>query len=415
MRRHKLIVTWLLGLVIPGLAQAQWEGEEVVRDGIPHVFNPEKPVEEVTLSPKELWRRGGDDDDVLFGLVSQLVKDDAGQLYLLDGQLSEIQVFSPSGMYVGTLGREGEGPGEFRNAGDLYLGPGGLLGVVQVFPGKIVQLTTDGTPADNFPLPEAEGGGFQLVFVGRGTADRVVLAGAQTKNQDGKQVQVSDLKAFDAQGKEIATFHEEATETRFGGMKFQEKTFTNFQRRWALAPDARVAAALDFDAYRITLWNPDGSVQRVIERPQYPSMKRSEEMMQRFQKFYDSITRWNPGSTFEVSPTHLAVTQLLFREDGSLWVLPGSGRFDQPEGILASYDVYDRQGHFQRRVRLQMPGNAVDDGLFFVGTRVYVVTDLFGAVMANFGGGDEAVGEEIEAEPVTLIAYELGEAGVATK
>jgi len=45
--------------------------------------------------------------------------------------------------------------------------------VVQIFPGKIVQLKTDGTPAGNLPLPEVPGAGFQLVFVGRANADRV--------------------------------------------------------------------------------------------------------------------------------------------------------------------------------------------------------------------------------------------------
>jgi hypothetical protein len=251
--------------------------------------------------------------------------------------------------------------------------------------------------------------------VAQANADRVVLAGAQTKTQDGKQMQVSYLKAFDGQGKEIAFFHEEATETRFGGMQFEEKSFSNFQRRWAMAPDGRVAAALDFDAYRITLWNSDGSVQRVIERPEHEPMQRTEAMRKRFQKLYDSITRWNPGSTFEISPTHTAVTQMFFREDGTLWVLPATGRYEQPQGTMARFDVYDAEGRFQRRVSLQMPGNAVDDGLFFVGERVYVVTDLFGAVMANFGGDAVEEEEPLEAEPVTLVAYELGQASVVQK
>ena len=198
-------------------------------------------------------------------------------------------------------------------------------------------------------------------------------------------------------------------------MKFEEKTFSNFQRRWALSPDGRVAAALDFDDYRITVWNADGSVERVIERPDYVPLQRTAEILKRFQKLYDSITRWNPGSTFEVSPTHTAVTQLLFREDGSLWVLSGRGAYEPEADAMASFDVYDRQGRFQRRVHLQMPGDAVEDGLFFVGGRLYVVTDLFSAVMANFGGGDETDEAEIDPEPVTLIAYELGEAGVAKK
>jgi len=401
-------MAFLGGAALAARPAAAWKGEEVVRDGVRHVVNPETPVEEVTLLAKEQWQRGGEDDDILFGMVSQLVRDGQGNIYLLDGQLSEIHVFSPTGEHLRKIGREGEGPGEFRNATDMYLGPNGTLGVVQVFPGRIVQLATNGTPAGNFPLPEVEGGGFQLVFVGRGLADRVVLAGAQQQMQGGQQVQSSYLEAFDPNGKSMVRYHEEKAETRFGGMKFIEKTFSNFQRRWALAPDGRVAAALAFDDYKITVWKADGSVDQVIERPQYAPLERTSAAKQRYQKFYDAITRWNPGSTFEVSATHPAVAQIFFRDDGSLWILPARGMWERKPGVFASFDVYDKQGRFMRRAHLVLDGDPVEDGIFFVGDRVYQVTDLFGAVMANFGGGTAAAdGEAVQAEPVKVIAYEV--------
>ncbi len=401
-------IAFLGGAIFTTGAADAWKGEEVVRDGIRHIVNPETPVEEVTLHAKELWQRGGEDDDILFGMVSQLVRDGQGNIYLLDGQLSEIHVFSPQGEHLRKIGREGEGPGEFRNAADMYLGPGGTLGVVQIFPGKIVHLATDGTPAGNFPLPEVEGGGFQLVFVGRGLADRVVLAGAQQQMQGGQQVQLSYLEAFDQHGKPTVRYHEEKAETRFGGMKFIEKSFSNFQRRWALAPDGRVAAALAFDDYQITVWNADGSVDRVIERPQYAPLARTSEAKKRYQKLYDAITRWNPRSTFEVSDTHSAVAQIFFRDDGSLWILSARGMWEGKPGVFASFDVYDKQGRYARRAHLVLDGDPVEDGIFFVGDRVYQVTDLFGAVMANFGGGTTAAdGEAVQAEPVKLIAYEV--------
>ncbi len=399
-------------LVGGAAAAAPSPGQEAGKSNVPVVESSEAPGEEVRLQAKELWRRGGEDDDVLFGLVAGLVTDHDGNIYVLDGQLSTIHVFSPTGEHLRQIGREGEGPGEFRNASDLFLGPGNTLGVVQVFPGRIVKLGLDGTPAGNFALPEVAGGGFQLVFVGRGLPDRVVLAGAQQHMQDGKQNQVSYLTAFDPQGKQIARYHEENAETRFGGMKFVEKTFSNFQRRWALAPDGRVASALTYDDYRITLWNPDGSPNRVIDRPKYTPLARTGEIKKRFQKFFDSITRWNPGSTFEVSPTHAAVADLRFTEDGSLWVLSGRGMWEHEPGVFASYDVYDKQGRFVRRTHILLDGDAGEDGVFFAGNRLYRVTDLFGAAIAAFSsGGTGGETEQPESDPVTLIAYELGPSG----
>lgn len=412
MKRNRVGLTGLLVLVLATPALGQWLGVESVKDGVVHVSNPEQPMDEVTLELEELWRRGGDDDEVLFGVVSQLVEDGDGNVYLLDGQLSEIQVFSPDGEFLRTVGREGEGPGEFRNASDMFLAPGNLLSVVQIFPGKIVQITTDGDPAGNYKIPENTGGGFQLVHVGRSNGERVVLAYAQSRSADGsgqqsrKQIQTTYLRAFDAEGNELARFHEESQETVFGGMKFVENTFSDFARRWALSKDGRVAAALSFDDYQIHVWNPDGSLNRIIERPGFAPVPRDAAAKKRFKKFFESITRWNRGSTFEVSETHSVVRGLWFRDDGSLWVMSAAGSWEREEGTLASIDVYDDGGRYVQRITLVAEGDPVEDGLFFLGDRMYRVTDLFSAAMASLGGGtEEDVAEDVE--PVSVVAYRM--------
>lgn len=368
------------------------------------VQNPEEPPEVIRLSLEEEWRRGGEDDEVLFGVVSQLCRDGEGNVYLLDGQLSEVQVFSSGGDHLRAIGREGEGPGEFRNASDMFMGPGGNLGVLQIFPGKIVMLETDGSPAGNFPLPGSDDGGFRLIFVARATADRVLVSGADQQAEGGKQVQVNYLKSYDIDGNEITHFHSESHETRFGGMKFDEKIFSDFSRRWAVRPDGRVAASLDFDAYRIHVWNPDGTVNHIIERPGYVPLERTAEELERFQKLFDGITSFNPNSTFKVSATHTTVSQLWYREDGSLWALSSRGTFEAEDGVFASLDVYDESGKYIKRVDLAMDGDPVEDGLFFVGDQIYLVTDLFSAWMANLGGDVDEEAEE-EPEPVQIIAF----------
>jgi hypothetical protein len=375
-------------------AGAAWQGETVTRDGALTVLNPETPAEgETTLTPEELWRVGGEDEDVLFGVVAELLHDREGNIYVLDGQICEIQVFSPAGEHLRTLGRQGEGPGEFQNATDMFWGPGGQLAVIQAWPGKIVQIRTDGTPGDGFPLPFREGGGFQAASRGMGLAD-------------GEQRQFSYLKAYDAGRREIASFVETSREVRFGGWEFREENWSDFQRRWTAAGDGRVAAALSFDDYRLHVWNADGSLDRVIERPGYGAVERTDGERQRFQTLYDRLTFWNPGSTFTVRGTHQAVGQLHFREDGSLWVQSGRDQWRPARKGALGYDVYDREGRFVSRVSLLCDADPVEDGLFFVGDRVYVVTDLFSAVVASFGGGGDLALDE-EPEPVTVIAYRL--------
>ncbi len=367
------------------------------------VTNPETPAEgreRVVLN--ELWSVGGYDEDILFGVISQLAEDPEGNVYLLDSQLNEIQVLSPGGEYLRTIGREGEGPGEFRNASDMFFGPGGLVGVLQVFPGKIIQLTPTGEPADNFPLPEVTG--FQLVFVARGLPDRVALAGAITG--DGEQT--TYLKAFDGEGTQLAVFHEQTDEMIFGGMKFKEKVNRNFTQRWALADDGRVAAALEFDPYTIHVWKPDGSVDHIITRPDYPQVTRTDDERKLIQTLFDGFTSWNPGSTYETSRTHMTVAQVTFRDDGTLWVMGSQGLWRTDDDVFASFDVYDLSGSFLKTVDLIAPGDPVYDAIFFSGNRAYIVTESLNALMASMGQEGEESAEE-EAEPIRIIAYELGE------
>jgi len=398
----------LFALLLAAPAPAAWEGETRAVDGVTTVTNPETPAfGELQQEMEELWRRGGDDDEeIFFGTISEFLHDTDGNIYLLDGQLSEIQVFDPSGELLRTVGRQGEGPGEFQNGADMFWAPNGQIGVVQAWPGKVVMITPDGDPGLTFALPYRGGGGFQSVTRGAGAGDRMVLAGTAWARDGEQQMQFAYLKAYDTAGNELAHFVETSRETNFGNYEFIEEEYVDFQRRWAVAPDGRVAAALSFDDYRLTVWNPDGSVDRIIERPDYPEIKRTGDEKDRFQSIYDAFTRWNRGSTFRVSDHFQAVEQIFFREDGTLWVQSGAQRWRAADGVFTSFDVYDPEGRFLQRVDLIADADPKEDGLFFAGDRAYVVTDLFNALVARMGG-DNNEDVDLEAEPVTVVSFEF--------
>jgi hypothetical protein len=305
---------------------------------------------------------------------------------------------------VRTIGRQGEGPGEFQNGADMYWGPGGEIGVVQSWPGKIVMITPEGDPGTTFALPYRDGGGWQSASRGAGHDGEIILAGTAWTREGEQNVQFTYLKRYDADGNERATYQDNRSEVQFGEFEFDEKTWVDFQRRWAVANDGRVAAALGFDDYRIHVWNRDGTLDRIIERPDYPAVERTADEKKTFQAMYDAFTRWNRGSTFKVSDTHQAVERLFFREDGTLWVQSGAERWRAGDGVFTSFDVYDTQGQFVRTVAFVADADAAEDGLFFAGENIYVVTDLYNAMMARIGGGDEA-DVDMDAEPVTVISF----------
>lgn len=399
------VLRWLLVAALFFVVSPVFAADEVVKDGETWILNPEAPRDgAVEIEPEFLWERGDDSDDIFFGVVPRIMVDTNGEIYVLDSQLHEIHVFDNSGQWLRTIGREGEGPGEFRNPGDMFRSPSGQIGVMQVFPGRVIRLTPDGEPGDAYDPGEFEG--FQVFQLSQGLSDRVVISGS-TYGRDAEGGTETDyLRAFDEAGAQVAEYHVEISPIQFGGMTFREPEFTNFSRRWAASDDGRVAVAKSFDDYRIHTYDADGNLLYVIERPDYESVERTSREKARFQRLYDAITSWNQGSTFEVSDTHQAVSQLAFRPDGTLWVMSGANQWRAEDGVMGVWDVYGPDGEYLREVRMLGDGDPVEDGYFFAGDRMYQVTDLFGAAMSQMGG-DEETEDFDDVEPVRVVAWKM--------
>jgi hypothetical protein len=79
---------------------------------------------------------------------------------------------------------------------------------------------------------------------------------------------------------------------------------------------------------------------------------------------------------------------------------------DCPKGALGTFDVFDAEGRYLRQVTLMGDGDPLQDGYFFVGDRLYVVTGFLDAAMAAAGGGSEDIADE--AEPMAVICYQVG-------
>lgn len=95
---------------------------------------------EATLVPEVSIGELTGPDEYLFGSVASISVDDERNVFAFDDQAQHVRVFDSAGNYVETLGRKGEGPGEFNRAEFIAVLPDGRLVVrdpgnsrVQVF------------------------------------------------------------------------------------------------------------------------------------------------------------------------------------------------------------------------------------------------------------------------------------------
>ena len=85
------------------------------------------------------------DPNLAFYYPSDLVVDTAGNIYVLDSENHRIQKFSPQGIYLETIGREGEGPLEFMNPWALDIDSEGNIVVYEPNRHRIHIISPDGT------------------------------------------------------------------------------------------------------------------------------------------------------------------------------------------------------------------------------------------------------------------------------
>lgn len=118
---------------------------------------PDRPLAWTT---EAVYSVGGFDgpDWAAFGSVQSVGFDAEGYLYILDGQTSQVTVVGPDGSYRGTLGRQGDGPGEVASATALAVTPDGRAVVPDMGKRSLVVFGRDGGWTGNVLVDLAEEG-----------------------------------------------------------------------------------------------------------------------------------------------------------------------------------------------------------------------------------------------------------------
>lgn len=105
------------------LQAGQWKGKIETKDGIKIVKNPSTPAfGEFIFDLEENLSIGGDpaEENYYFPRGASLNVDDKGNIYVCDSGNKRVQKYDKSGQYVTTIGRAGQGPGEYMFPSQVY-------------------------------------------------------------------------------------------------------------------------------------------------------------------------------------------------------------------------------------------------------------------------------------------------------
>jgi hypothetical protein len=136
-----LFLAALIILVSIGGQKAEWKGKVEIEEGIKVIKNPGEPLYgEIKFELEEDLSIGNEDDEnYLFYRLRGIQVDIDGNIYVLDSGNYRLQVFDKSGKYLRTIGKKGQGPGEFSiptrlqlddETGDIFVKDNGLRKII---------------------------------------------------------------------------------------------------------------------------------------------------------------------------------------------------------------------------------------------------------------------------------------------
>lgn len=362
----------------------------------------------VTVGLTEVWRAGGENDEVFFGSVGAVRNDAQGRVYVLDSQLSQVHIYSPEGEHLATVGREGDGPGESRRPGDMFITDDGVIHLLQGFPGRIVKLTSDGQPAGETKYSTGPGaaGQFAVLIVGRADGNGMVLGGTRMTMGGAISKQTYFLARCDGQGLQQQSLLEKNHEINYAAFKLDEEAMDFIWNRMAVGPDGRVYAGPERDAYKINVYGPDGTLEKVLSRP-YTAPARNERQRQVAYQIIEAVGAYYPRPPQEITiaDTEPVLTNLTVTEDGRVWTQTPTGNQTAPAGAWVVWDVFDPAGKFEKQVALLGDHDPSRDAIYLLpGGRVVVVVGALDAWLNQQGAGAQ---ETEEGEPLEVICYEM--------
>jgi hypothetical protein len=329
------------GAISAGQAgKTTWKGTVTTENGVKVVKNPAEPLYgEYAFELKEDLRLGGDPvkETSYFPKGAVLAVNADGDLFIADYGNRRVQMFDKNGAFVRTVGRQGQGPGE-------YMFPGGVLfdadGNIWVDGGRqMVVFSKDGTFVRNVPWIAKP---LSRKMLGPGGSFIGTLQPQLAP--DGPKLELVRIESDGKTSRTIAEFHNELSQAK------EAMAFHHYSTWITFAPVSAESFAYGFSGeYKIFIADAEGKTSLVMTKPEKPQAISGPE---KDETRKNGLYAWMGGNRKDEGvffPDHRPFfTQFMTDDAGRLYVLrlPSILEKDAPRRA----DVFSREGIFLYRM-----------------------------------------------------------------
>lgn len=348
------------------------------------VSNPKTPAHQMRIVFKEELTIGEveGDENYMFGSGISFNTDDEGNFYVTDSDNHRIQKYDPEGKYLLTIGREGQGPGEFRGLSLPRFDKDNHLYITDESNRRISFFDKDGQYLKQIRMQERY---FDLYINSKGfiVADKWQMA------QEGNSTKQTHLYGlFDNEFNLVEELFKDEIVTPMPTGKdasalgdFIAKTLSILASR---IPVILTLANNDFiylgypDKYDIIVYSPEGKPARRIIRD-YDPLPMSEKDKESFLKIINEQALSSPIITDDIKkialqkikfPKYkLAYQSFTLMENGWLAVI-----VDSVEDEYTLIDIFDQEGKYIAHFKTSIPAEGIlSTSLFFKNSKAYSV------------------------------------------
>lgn len=309
--------------------------------------------------------------EYMFGRINSLAVAPDGSIYVFDSQVPALRKYSASGEYVATFGREGSGPGEYKDPdGGLAVLPDGRVLLRDPSNTRINVYSPDGEALDSWPLRGGFSASRQLYVDTAGNAYTLVQLDPEADIRDWR----IGLARYAPDGTVTDTLPEPTWEYDEARLIAQSEGGTSitpvpFSPRdiWAFSTHGYFVGGVS-TRYGIELFRPDVPVLR-IERvtepvPVHPDERENEREQRVFNmRRTDPNWRWNGPAIPSTKPPF---NNIMVGARGRIWVQVAQPGERVPDAEAAArepgdpppslwrepiaFDVFDPDGRYLGRV-----------------------------------------------------------------
>jgi len=303
------------------------------KEGVKTITNPDYPRDGRYLAKLTVEMSCGGEESSPSGLLNkplELEVDNMGYVYVMDYGDVNIKVYDNYGLFLKTIGRKGQGPGEFGGMVRISLMANGRICILDPMQHHVMVMTTKGEYLSGFPLE----GHFRRLGVDN--TDRLFLeksAALEDPNKLSSEFReipyVSSIYRGNVTGKELVHV------TDFFGESFVEKASGgivtarggDFRNVWNIMPDGTLVGGYNGN-YSVTSLGPDGKKKFVFSR-QFSPIKNPDYA----------------GRTGE-KKTLPAFRAIVIDEDGSIWIELYQSK--DANGFL--FDIFSSDGIYIKQI-----------------------------------------------------------------